>query len=657
MKIYWNIRVKMLSAFGGVALILIIMAVINWISMDASIRAIELARDKGYAGSILSKDIQYDVTQVWQWLTDISATRAAKGFDDGFNQADSYALKFRQDLAALKALYPEDSQQFEELNTTFEAFYEKGKWMANQYIDGGPEAGNQAMQEFDAYAEKITSQMDELVKKFTGDGKSAIQESVNQNILSRWVALTLTIVSIILVMLIAFILATPISGAARQMVQVSEQIVDCDLANLVSSATSIANGDLTTSVNICSRNIPYKSHDELGALALAFNQITNRLSETGHIFDKMTLYLKDLINLLANEARNVTSTSHQLASAADQSRYETSQVSLAVQRIADRAREQSEIMLETARAITQTSQALNDLAKGAQEQSAAVSTATDVAAKISNSIHHVTSNARTSAENSTEASKAAERGAVTVEKTIQGMETIRSTVGLTAVKIKDMGTQSNQIGVIVETIDEIASQTNLLALNAAIEAARAGEHGKGFAVVADEVRKLAERSSTATREIAALIEGIQKTVDEAVSAMNESAREVENGVNHAGESGRALDMILQTIATVSQQINEIASSAGDMNALSNELVVSMDQVNNIVEENTSATEEMTAATQAINLSIGNVAAMSEENSKATREVELSMQKLNRQSEEVAASTDLLNGMVKDLQVAVDHFKL
>jgi methyl-accepting chemotaxis protein len=277
--------------------------------------------------------------------------------------------------------------------------------------------------------------------------------------------------------------------------------------------------------------------------------------------------------------------------------------------------------------------------------------------QISSAIETVSANARKATEGASDASKAAGNGAKIVSATVNGMTTIREKVNLSAGKVEEMGNRSEQIGAIVAAIEDIASQTNLLALNAAIEAARAGEHGKGFAVVADEVRKLAERAGAATKEIGGLIKGIQVTVSEAVVAMHESAEEVESGVKLAGDAGTALQDILESAEAVQELADQVTKASTEMQQLSNELISSADEVSAIVEENTAATEEMSAGSSEITHAIDNIASVSEENSASVEEVSAATEEMSAQVEEVSASAETLASMASELQKVVARFKL
>lgn len=231
-------------------------------------------------------------------------------------------------------------------------------------------------------------------------------------------------------------------------------------------------------------------------------------------------------------------------------------------------------------------------AEGSQHvvsQSDTVATASEemaaTSSDIANSCHHA-------ADSSRSASIAAQNGAAIVRSTVKGMGVIADKVRSSADAVEQLGTRSEQIGQIVGTIEEIADQTNLLALNAAIEAARAGEQGRGFAVVADEVRALAERTTRATREIGEMIKNIQTETRQAVKAMEEGVEEVQRGTTEASSSGQALETILEQINEVTGQVNQIATAAEEQTATTREITNNIHNISDTVQMSDRNSQEM-----------------------------------------------------------------
>jgi methyl-accepting chemotaxis protein len=186
-------------------------------------------------------------------------------------------------------------------------------------------------------------------------------------------------------------------------------------------------------------------------------------------------------------------------------------------------------------------------------------------------------------------------GADVVRQNIAGMERIAERVKDASRTVEDLGARSEQIGQIIGTIEDIADQTNLLALNAAIEAARAGEQGRGFAVVADEVRALAERTTKATREIGDMIKAIQKETRGAVTAIEEGVTEVEKGTDFSVRSGQALEQILNQIIDVTMQVNQIATAAEEQTATTGEISSNIQQITSIVRQTAHGATQTAAA--------------------------------------------------------------
>ncbi|HZR30643.1 MAG TPA: HAMP domain-containing methyl-accepting chemotaxis protein [Terriglobales bacterium] len=229
-----------------------------------------------------------------------------------------------------------------------------------------------------------------------------------------------------------------------------------------------------------------------------------------------------------------------------------------------------------------------------QDQATQVATAMQ---EMSSTVLQVSDNSNKAAGAAKQAAETAKYGGKVVDETLTKMRSIAESVSSTGNKMGELGKSSDQIGHIIGVIDDIADQTNLLALNAAIEAARAGEQGRGFAVVADEVRKLAERTTTATKEIAQMIKNVQSETKVAVEAMQTVTGEVEHGVTSTAEAGEALKEIIHTAEQVGDMITQIATAATEQASATEQVNNSMDQIAKLVKESTTGSQQSAKACQ------------------------------------------------------------
>ena len=302
---------------------------------------------------------------------------------------------------------------------------------------------------------------------------------------------------------------------------------------VVEIAEKAAQGDLTG-------RVPVTSADELGQMGSAFNT-----------------FLENLNAMIGQTAQ----VAHTVAAAAEELSVNGTQVSQA-------SREQASQSTHVASAVEEMSATANEM----------------------------TRNAQVMAQTAQDLSGTAMKGGEVVANSMRGMEAVASTMHVSADRIQVLGQRSQEIGEIIRVIEDIADQTNLLALNAAIEAARAGEQGRGFAVVADEVRKLAERTGKATKEIAGVIETVQAGTKEAVTSMEAGTTEVQTGMDLVNEAGTRLNEIVDGVQKVTTMVQQLAGSIDEQTQATEQIAGGIQAVAGLSQQNEGSVEQVVVAT-------------------------------------------------------------
>ena len=539
--------------------------------------------------SSLTASVRLHLVQVQQWLTDISATRGAEGYDDGFDEAEKHANAFRADLEELVALMPRFKKTADPLLGSFEEFYEKGKWMATQYIKGGPELGNEAMAEFDKYAEDIGASLEPFLKEMQ-DAQAhakALRQGVDVANYAGKAHLRLMLAA-----MDSIIDKDEGNINDERMADISGALADLDrylkeLDTLANSAedkgfVSSAREGLThldKGIRIDLKTLIEESTQQALAAEAAFEEMDDVVDEYA---EAVAAGLHSIQTSVAEEQEEAA---EDLNSTLATAKVTTIAVSLGTIVVL------SVILVVIARSIVgpikriirglnegadqvndasgQVSSASQQLAEGASEQASSLE-------ETSSALEQMAAMTRTNAENAKQANELGGQARVAAENGAKIMT--RLSEAMTAI-----GDSSGEIGKINKAIEEIAFQTNLLALNAAVEAARAGEHGKGFAVVADEVRNLAQRAAQASKDAAALIDN--------------SVEKAKQGTDIASEVANALGAIVGDVTKVTDLMNGITQASNEQAQGVDQVNTAVSQMDKVTQQNASGAEESASAAE------------------------------------------------------------
>lgn len=512
-----SIKQYILGGFLILSLIMAAQGISNTIGSILAAKSIKKLQSETLKNTMDFMDINTNVIQIQQWLSDISATRGLNGYNDGLQEAEKNYNAAKSKISELKIEHESNQEMTAQLNNlekTLDEYYSVGKQMAQVYITYGPEKGNAYMGKFDPYAAAMGKSIGTIVESNRTQSAEFLNSIEHNENRSVYISVTVTFLSVGLSLFLAFL----ITGVTIKPLK------------LFSDKFRLgATGDLRV-------HMQYNKENEIGALANEFNTFVDKLHN-------MVSQISDSSSRINQQSSDLSAASEQFSST-----------------------------------FAEQSSQINSIASAVEEM---VATAQD----ILNRLETMT----TTISGTSKVNNDVKKSLVSVSDKVAEIKTESTTLsGI----MQELISSSDEISVIIQTINDIADQTNLLALNAAIEAARAGEHGRGFAVVADEVRKLAERTQASTQEIGGIVKTLQEKTVHANDSMHQSVTKVDEGVE-------LMAYMQEQFKEIDNQIAVIRSEQDNLSTAMKESGLATENINTSIQEITHGINESSSAVQVI----------------------------------------------------------